>query len=95
MMYNYEQMKPELFTEQGNATLIAIRDEARRLLSEAGAFRASKAWRKARGDSWLMLAALDYLVERGDIREWNHPSGGQAMDQDRVFTHGENWIDEY
>lgn len=67
MSYNYETQRAELFTEDGVETLTAIRDTARQLLNTAGAFKASHAFRDADGDYRTMLAALDYLVEKGEI----------------------------
>jgi hypothetical protein len=65
--YCYETERANLFTEDGVQTLTAIRDKARELLRKAGAFSAGRAMDDATGDSWTMLAALDYLVEKGEI----------------------------
>lgn len=48
--------------------LLKARDNANRLLREAGAFREQEAMNGLSGDSWNMLACFDYLVERGEIR---------------------------
>jgi len=77
--YSYQNEREKLFTEDGVQTLVAIRDKVRKLLEAAGAFRADAAWRGISGDSWTMLAALDYLVERGEIRRvaTSPPAAGQ------------------
>ena len=67
MSYNYKEQRAELFTEEGVSVLLAVRDEAKRLIAISGAFNAEKAIRKASGSSWTMLAALDFMVERGEL----------------------------
>jgi hypothetical protein len=84
MSYRYETQRAELFTEHGAKTLLTVRDNAKRLLNTAGAFMASHAFDGADGDTWTMLAALDYLVERGEIVR---VAGGIATwGQCQVFT---------
>jgi hypothetical protein len=65
--YCYETERANLFTEDGVETLTAIRDKARELLKRAGAFSAGHAMENATGSYWTMLAALEYLVEKGEI----------------------------
>lgn len=84
MGYRYEDQKSCLFTESGTATLLSIRDEAKRLIQIAGACTAARAVSKATGDGWTMLAALDYMVERGELRRVT-PEGTTCA-QDQVFT---------
>lgn len=84
MSYNYTQEKPRLFTEGGLAIFTEIRDNAHRLLKVAGAFRAQEAWESVCGDSWLMIAALDLMVERKEIRELTSPNS--VWGQYRVFV---------
>jgi len=76
-MYNYQKERPKLFTENGLKLLIQVRDNALDLLNEAGAFRADKVWKNCSGDSWMLLAALDYLVEKGEIVRVSHDTIGQ------------------
>jgi hypothetical protein len=86
MAYDYAEMRPKLFTEDGTELLTALRDNARRLLAQAGAVRAQEIWKHApSGDSWTLLAGLDYLVEKGDLREITGPD---AFGQHRVFVAG-------
>jgi hypothetical protein len=68
-MYNYEDLKPKLFTEEGQTTFIKIRDHVKKTLLVSGAISAGKAMSAATGDSWLMLACVDRLVETGELRE--------------------------
>lgn len=83
MSYNYQVQKKELFTEDGQRILLAVRDEVHRLLEEAGAFMMQRAWRTCGGgDSWTFLAAVDRLVELGEIVELERRCAGQH----RVFV---------
>jgi len=84
LSYNYQTEKPRLFTEAGMKIYISVRDEAHRLLSLAGAFTAERACAKASGDSWTMLAALDFMVEQGELRLLTPKDS--VMGQHQVFT---------
>lgn len=68
MSYSYENERTKLFTEEGQIMLLKIRDEAHRLLAEAGAFQGGRAWKNVSGDTWMMHACLDRLVELGELR---------------------------
>lgn len=83
MPYHYQTERPKLFTEDGMRIVMEVRDKAISLLSTAGAFKSSKAM--ASGDGWTSLAALDYLVERGEIRRVTGPN---TAGQDQVFVKG-------
>jgi hypothetical protein len=82
MAYDYQTERPKLFTEEGTRILIHVRDAAKKLLSDAGAFKAGKVF--ASGDGWISLAALDYLVETGEIRRIEQ--GRYTAGQDEVYT---------
>lgn len=81
-MYQYEKIKPELFLEKNQETFLKIRDNAHKLLREAGAFKLHYAISNVGGDSFVMLACIDRLVELDEIKEV--PTNGMA--QDRIFT---------
>lgn len=69
MTYSHQTQKAKLFTDEGQRLLLKVRDRVHVLLSEAGAFRADKAWKINCGsDSWDLLACLDRLEELGEIR---------------------------
>jgi len=68
-MYKYEELKAKLFTDEGQRTFLAMRDRAKLLLKEAGAMTMEAAIRAGSGDSWLLLACVDRMVELGEIRE--------------------------
>jgi hypothetical protein len=81
--YIYAEQRRELLTDSGVQTLIKTRDTVQRLLKESGAFRAQEAMQT--GDSWTATAALDYLVEQGEIREVPDRYGSGFL-QHRIFV---------
>lgn len=86
MSYDYQQERSKLFTDDGQALVIAALDNARRLLNEAGAFMSFKALKGVSyGDTFVAMAVIDRLVELGYIREVTGPN---AWGQDRVFVAG-------
>lgn len=87
MSYQYQNEKPKLFTEDGFALLTVVRDRAQELLKAAGAFRLMELLngRGITGDSFRMLACVDYLLEKGEIVELPR-AGGMVWGQYRVFT---------
>ncbi len=82
--YRYEDLRQEIFTEEGQVCFLKIRDRVKHLLREAGAFTMGSAIAGTTGDSWFTIACVDRLVELGEIREL--PTNGWA--QYRVFTEG-------
>jgi len=87
MSYSYERQKADLFTERGVEMLTRMRDKARELLKAAGAVRADKIMDAAGGgSSWTMQAALDYMVEKGDLQRVT--AAGQTRAQHQVFVDG-------
>lgn len=87
MSYSYDTERPKLFTEAGVETLTAIRRTVERALATAGAIRAQEAWKNVTGDSWLMIAALDFMVEKKEIRE---VTGPDEITQYRVYVAGKS-----
>lgn len=83
MPYVYQLEKPKLFTDEGIKQVLMIHHEAQRLLGIAGAFRMIEVCRVVTGEAWMHMAALDYLVELGHIREVTGPN---VWGQDRVFV---------
>lgn len=81
-MYNYEAEKPKLFTEDGQVTFLKIRDEVVRLIKISGAVRMQEAIKGVCGDSWLMLACVDRLVELGELTEI---TSSEVAGQYRIF----------
>lgn len=86
-MYNYEIEKQKMFTDQGQRNFIKVRDRAKRLLAESGAFMMFAALEDISGESFEMMAYVDRLVELGEIKEIT-PAG--VIGQDRVFVAANN-----
>ena len=68
MSYDYTNERKFVFTEVGIVTLLKIRDRVQKLLLASGAVREQEIHSAMSGDSWQLLACVDYLVERGEIR---------------------------
>ncbi len=82
-MYKYEIEKPKIFTEDGTKMLIQIRDKAKELIKLAGVVQSDKLM-KISGNTWTMLACMDYLVENKELLEI--PNTFSKAGQHRVFT---------
>jgi hypothetical protein len=83
MSYHYEEQKPRLFTEEGQVLFLRVRDAAQALLKTSGAFMADAIFgRSGGGETWMMLASLDRMVELGELVEIDQ---GRVAGQHRVF----------
>jgi hypothetical protein len=82
-MYNYQQVKPLLFSDEGQRLFLKCRDRVKDLLKASGAVRMEEAIKTLSGDSWTMLACLDRMVELGEIREIRQ---GHVVGQCRIFV---------
>lgn len=65
---------------------LRIRDKTHELLELAGAARLEEMISGNTGESWLMLACVDRLVELGEIREVTEK--GSCAGQHRIFVKG-------
>ena len=68
MSYDYAIERPKLFTPEGVQMICKVRDTAKRLHRMAGAFSCTAVLQGLSGDSWTMLAVLDYLIENAELR---------------------------
>lgn len=75
--YSYQNMKQQLFTEEGTKLLLKIRSNVDSMTEVSGAVAAYRAWKGCAGSTWLMSAALDFLCELGEIHCLNSDSWGQ------------------
>lgn len=91
MSYRYEDLKSDLFTEAGSVAFTRIRDRVRKVVREAGAITMGSAIHGASGDSWVMLACVDRLVELGELREVGTTTTTGPM-QERCFVPGREWV---
>lgn len=69
MSYKYRDTKSKIFEEENQKIFLKIRDNINRLLADAGAVSMGRAIKGTTGDSWVMLACVDRLVELGEIEE--------------------------
>ena len=82
--YNYEDLKPELFTEGFQPKFLEVRDTVRDLISVNKVFRLDALITIVTGDSWLIVACVDRLVELGEITEVLEVRGCVPL-QHRIF----------
>ena len=82
-MYNYQTEKQRIFTEDGQEMFLKIRDKVQQLLKQSGAVMMQNAISGVTGDSWMMLACVDRLVELKEIKEI---TSGNIAGQHRVFV---------
>lgn len=70
MGYNYETMKPKVFTESGQRILLSIfkNIERYRLFGNKNRMNVNKMIKSVCGDTWTMLACINYLEELGEIK---------------------------
>ena len=69
-MYQYEDHKSYIFSDNGQRDFLKVRDCANDLLDKAGAFMLTCAWAYLNGgDSWEHMACVDRMVELGEIVE--------------------------
>lgn len=68
MPYTYQEEKPKLLTDDGQRLFLRFRDRAQELLKISGAARAHEMMSGFSGDSWILLACIDRLVELGELR---------------------------
>ncbi len=83
MPYVYEELKNQLFSPKGIEILFKVKENAKKLISQSGCARAGELTSGCTGDSWLMLAAIDYLVETKEIYEIKY---GECAGQHRIFA---------
>ncbi len=88
-MYNYEQEKQSLYSDEGMDMYIKVRDRALNLLSIAGAAKLENIISTVTGDSFMMLACVDRLVEKEVLREIHQ--NPKTASQNRLFCSGRKY----
>lgn len=86
--YRYADLRETIFTDAGQRMFLQIRDRVHKLLKQSGCVRMQEAIAGSTGDSWLMLACVDRMVELDEIREINY-GGDDTPGQLRLFV--ANW----
>lgn len=77
-MYKYENYKEQLLTKDGQIKLVETVNQINVLPKE---FTMQDAF--TTGDTWLMIACVDYLCELGFLREVD--PNPETWGQDRIF----------
>lgn len=85
-MYKYADLKPTIFTEEGQVKFPEIRDRVKRIIKEAGAISMGAAM-AGTGDSWTRMACVDRLVELGELKEIQQ---NDCAGQHRIFVDPKN-----
>jgi hypothetical protein len=84
-MYRYGELRESLFTDKGQRMLFKAKAFIDHSLTTAGAVRMGNVMPAlAIGDSWMMMACVDRLVELGEIKEVLPVE--YVRGQDRVFV---------
>lgn len=86
MPYSYETEKPRILTKEGQKLLQRIRAKAETCLETAGCARMQEIISGNTGDSWLMCACVDFMVEMGELEEVEQTR--PVMGQHRIFIEG-------
>lgn len=88
MAYTYQEERPRIFTEEGFVRLTKIREYVLSRIKFSGAVMMNNVLMEVGilGNDWDKLACVDYLVERGEIREINQT--GMVAGQSRIFIKG-------
>lgn len=83
-MYDYKNNRNFVFTEEGQAVFLKIRDNINTLIGMSGAIRMCEAISVACGEVWHLMACVDRLIELGEIKEVT--SKEITRRQDRIFV---------
>lgn len=83
MPYEYESVKEQIFTDEGQRRFLKLRDGVIKMLATAGAVRMASALKLCDEDDWFGMACIDRMVELGEIKEIARPA---SMGQGRVFV---------
>jgi len=82
-MYNYKELKPTVFTEEGQKTFLKIRDNMNALVVLAGVCTLDRAISGCTGNVWEQMACVDRLVELNEFVEVIQ--GKIPVAQQRIF----------
>jgi hypothetical protein len=68
MPYDYKELRPRIFTEEGQVRFLAVRDRARDLLMAHGQATLEQLINGFGGTNWDQIACVDRMVELGELR---------------------------
>lgn len=69
MPYSYRELRPQLFTEEGQTRFLAVRDRARDLLTQHGQATLGQLIHGFGGADWDHIACVDRMVELGELHK--------------------------
>lgn len=81
-MYNYPEVRPEIFTDSGRQKLEVIRQKVSQHLGNSPSITLVQAISGALGDTWVNMACVDRMVELGELEEIDVRA---KIAQDRTF----------
>jgi hypothetical protein len=84
--YRYEDLRPQVVTDEGQRALLKVRDHVQQLLKSSGAFRVQEVLSVpgVGGDIWFRLALIDRLEELGEIRRVQQAQ--RVAGQDEIYV---------
>lgn len=88
MSYSYREMRATLLAPENVSKMIQSRDKILTLVRASGAITggvAAHCW-PGGGESWVMMAVADWMVEEGDLREIVQL--GTPAGQNRIYRLG-------
>ena len=84
-MYEYQKERHIIFTDEGLEMTIKIREEAERLFRIAGCATLENLISPCTGDTFMMLAVVDWLEEKNTIRRIHQDD---VSTQRQIYTWG-------
>jgi len=87
MSYDYAAERYKVLTPEGQKQMFSIRRRMEEMIEYSGVVTLGKATSNEVGDSWTMMACVDYLVEMGEFVEVGLT--GHYAGQDRIFRNQE------
>jgi len=81
-MYNYEELKPKLFSEEGFKLIESVRRNIAAVTKERDFFLMEEATHGIVGSNWEAMSAVDFLKEQ---RNFYEISGQDCEGQHRTF----------
>lgn len=82
-MYNYQEIKSDVFLEENQEMFLKIREKTFELLKESGAVTLGNIINNFVGDSWTQMACVDRLVELKEIKEIKQIN---IMSQNKIYV---------
>lgn len=82
-MYKYDDMKAKLFSDEGQRKFLQVRDKINSIIPASGCIRLGEVMTNIGGDSWIIMACVDRMVELGELVEIKYEN---SIAQKRIFV---------